>query len=212
MEEVLVDALPYIDQEYDDPIFREAALQLIEEETKQYRPTKNYLEYLPTTKTQFESPLLKVEMERLVARQPMETLSMKRYELPQPGAAQKNDVGAWLECVNNSVAQLEHQSGRIINLELLSQYGSNEWKIHNEQLSRMLDRETALLRSIKNEIQEVNWLRKTEQTQIGTQLSDLGHHWTTLVHKNFDIEKACVQIKVELHQQQTEKRGIQLDS
>ena len=24
MEEVLVDALPYIDQEYDDPIFREA--------------------------------------------------------------------------------------------------------------------------------------------------------------------------------------------
>ena len=54
------------------------ALQLIEEEAKQYRPTKNYLEYLPTTKTQFESPLLKVEMERLVARQPMETLSMKR--------------------------------------------------------------------------------------------------------------------------------------
>ena len=53
-------------------------MRFIEEETKRYRPTKNYLEYLPMPKSTFESPLLRLEMERLSARQPMEVLSMKR--------------------------------------------------------------------------------------------------------------------------------------
>ena len=35
-----------------------------------------------------------------------------RYELPQPGAAQKNDIGAWQESMDNSMAQLEHQANR----------------------------------------------------------------------------------------------------
>ena len=35
-----------------------------------------------------------------------------RYELPQPSAAQKNDVGAWQDSVSNSCAQLEHQNER----------------------------------------------------------------------------------------------------
>ena len=35
-----------------------------------------------------------------------------RYELPQPGTAQKNDLAAWQEAVDNSMAQLEHQVGR----------------------------------------------------------------------------------------------------
>ena len=41
---VVVDALPYIDLGYDEPGLREAALALVEEETRRYRPTKNYLE------------------------------------------------------------------------------------------------------------------------------------------------------------------------
>ena len=42
----------------------------------------------------------------------MDCLFVYRYELPQPGATQKNDVGAWQDYVNNSCAQLEHQNGR----------------------------------------------------------------------------------------------------
>ena len=41
---VVGDALPYIDLGYDEPGVREAALALVEEETRRYRPTKNYLE------------------------------------------------------------------------------------------------------------------------------------------------------------------------
>lgn len=57
--------------------------------------------------------------------------SLWRYELPAPTSGQKNDITAWQECVNNSMAQLEHQAVRIENLELMSQYGTNAWKVYN---------------------------------------------------------------------------------
>ena len=83
--QVIVDALPYIDQGYDEPGVREAALALVEEETRTYRPTKNYLDHLPPINlSSFETDLMKTEFERLNSRQPMDTLSMKRYELPPP--------------------------------------------------------------------------------------------------------------------------------
>lgn len=37
--------------------------------------------------------------------------------------------------MNNSMAQLEHQAVRIENLELMSQYGTNAWKVFNEYVS-----------------------------------------------------------------------------
>ena len=127
--EVIVDALPYIDHGYDEPGVREAALAMVEEETRKYRPTKNYLgestdhmvsnasgiqfdlilllDRLPALNlTTFETDLMKVEFERLAGRQPMETLSMKRYELPTPPPGKMTDIQAWLECVDNSSAQL----------------------------------------------------------------------------------------------------------
>ena len=110
---VVVDALPYIDLGYDEPGVREAALALVDEETRRYRPTKNYLEHLPGLNlTAFETSLLRSELDRVASRQPMETLSMKRYELPTPPAGKMTDIAAWNECVDNSMAQLEHQRTR----------------------------------------------------------------------------------------------------
>ncbi|ELK13605.1 Traf2 and NCK-interacting protein kinase [Pteropus alecto] len=80
------------------------------------------------------------EFERLAARQPIELLSVKQYKLPAPSSGQKNDITAWQECVNNSMAQLEHQAVRIENLELISQHGCNAWKVHNENLIHMIER------------------------------------------------------------------------
>lgn len=60
------------------------------------------------------------------------SIHLLRYELPAPSSGQKNDITAWQECVNNSMAQLEHQAVRIENLELMSQYGTNGWKAYNE--------------------------------------------------------------------------------
>lgn len=56
-------------------------LAMVEEETRRYRPTKNYLEHLPPLKLhEFETDILRAELERLQARTPMDMISMKRLD------------------------------------------------------------------------------------------------------------------------------------
>lgn len=57
---------------------------------------------------------MRSEFERMQQRQPMDVLSMKRYELPPPPAGKMTDIAAWTECVENSMAQLEHQATRLV--------------------------------------------------------------------------------------------------
>ncbi|KAG8517648.1 Pre-mRNA-splicing factor SPF27 [Galemys pyrenaicus] len=172
--EVVVDALPYFDQGYEAPGVREAAAALVEEETRRYRPTKNYLSYLTAPDySAFETDIMRNEFERLAARQPIELLSMKRYELPAPSSGQKNDITAWQECVNNSMAQLEHQAVRIENLELMSQHGCNAWKVYNENLVHMIEH-------AQKELQKLSWV--------------------SLVSKNYEIERTIVQLENEVFQ------------
>ncbi|XP_069612220.1 pre-mRNA-splicing factor SPF27 isoform X3 [Ranitomeya imitator] len=182
--DVVVDALPYFDQGYDAAGVREAAAALVEEETRRYRPTKNYLSYLPTPDfAAFETEIMRNEFERLSARQPLELLSMKRYELPAPSSGQRNDITAWQECVNNSMAQLEHQAVRIENLEIMSQHGCNAWRVYNEK-----------------RIQDLNWQRKNSQLTSGAKLREMESTWVSLVSKNYEIERAIVQLENEINQ------------
>lgn len=58
--------------------------------------------------------MMRTEFDRLQQRLPMETMSMKRYELPPPPAGKLTDMSAWNECLENSMAQLEHQATRYI--------------------------------------------------------------------------------------------------
>jgi len=197
-QEVVVDALPYIDHGYDEPGVREAALAMVEDETRRYRPTKNYLEHLPALNLgSFETPLMKKEYDRLASRQPMDTLSMKRYELPTPPAGKMTDFQAWTECVDNSTAQLEHQRTRILNLELMLEYGGQSWKIYNDVLQELLNRVQSQLNDVKKEIQEVNWARKNQQTQVGDKLKQLESDWVGLVSKNYEIEQAILNMEYE---------------
>ncbi|XP_067140150.1 pre-mRNA-splicing factor SPF27 [Centruroides vittatus] len=197
--EVVVDALPYIDQGYDEPGVREAVLAMVEEETRRYRPTKNYLEHLPALNMHsFETEIIRNEFERLQARQPMEMLSMKRYELPQPPSGKMTDIAAWTECVDNSMAQLEHQATRIANLELMSKYGCEAWKMYNSILVKMLQQTQKQLQELRKNIQEVNWQRKTTQTEAGEKLRNLEASWVGLVSKNYEIERACAELEEEV--------------
>jgi len=197
--EVIVDALPYIDQGYDDPGVRDAVLSMVEEETRRYRPTKNYLEHLPPLNLHaFETEVIKTEFERLQARQPMDVLSMKRYELPQPPGGKMTDLAAWTECVDNSMAQLEHQATRICNLELMGIYGCETWKSCNAVLVQMVNQTQKQLQDLRKRIMDVNWKRKNAQNTAGEKLKDLESSWVVLVSKNYEIERACVEIDKEI--------------
>ena len=105
------------------------------------------------------------------------------------------DVAAWNECVDNSLAQLEHQRTRIINLELMQDYGSDAWKTYNETLQKLANHMQDNLKDLKKEIQEVNWSRKNKQTQVGEKFKNLESQWVGLVSKNYEIEQAIVQLE-----------------
>ncbi len=180
------------------------ALALVEEETRRYRPTKNYLEPVlpPLNMTAFETPLMKTELDRVGSRMPMDTLSMKRYELPTPPAGKMTDVAAWNECVDNSLAQLEHQRTRIANLDLMQEFGNEAWKSSNEVLQDLANRLQARLKELKKDIQEINWSRKNKQNQVGEKLRNLETQWVGLVSKNYEIEQAVVLMEASLPAEQ----------
>lgn len=102
---------------------------MVEEETRRYRPTKNYLENMPISQTNiFETDLIRNEFERLQNRLPMEVLSMKRYELPPPIPGKMSDLVAWNDSAENSYAQLEHQATRYIYAYFILEYSLNSFK------------------------------------------------------------------------------------
>ncbi|XP_016145994.1 pre-mRNA-splicing factor SPF27-like [Sinocyclocheilus grahami] len=147
--DVFVDALPYFDQGYDAPGVREAAAALVEEETRRYRPTKNYLSYLPTPDfSAFETEIMRNEFERLSARQPMELLSMKR----------------------------------------------------NSNLALMIENAQKELQKARKQIQDLNWQRKNDQLAGGAKLRELESNWVSLVSKNYEIERAIIQLENEVAQ------------
>lgn len=98
-----------------------------------------------------------------------------RYELPPPPQNKLSDPNAWFECVENSYAQLEHQAARIVNLEIMSEYGSNAWRLFIQILKTMLDEAEKQLDRITRQIQAVNLNRKSEQTMTGEKLKSLEH-------------------------------------
>ncbi|XP_049630215.1 pre-mRNA-splicing factor SPF27-like [Suncus etruscus] len=66
--ELVVDALPYFDPGYETPGVCEVSAALVEEETRRYRPTKNYLSYLTAPDySAFETDIMRNEFERLAA-------------------------------------------------------------------------------------------------------------------------------------------------
>lgn len=165
---------------------------MVEEECRRYRPTKNYLEILPPLNvTAFETPMMHTEFERLQNRQPMETMSMKRYELPPPPSGKLNEVGAWNECVENSQAQLEHQAVRVLNLQLMLQYCCPTWQRYLQTLQDCEQIASKRVADLKQQLQEVNWQRKSLQTKGGDQLRGLEAKWVALVSRNYEIEQAC---------------------
>lgn len=169
---------------------------MVEEECRRYRPTKNYLDHLPLpASSPFETPLMINEFERIQNRLPMETLSMKRYELPPPPSGKLSEVSAWQESIENSMAQLEHQWVRSLNLELMLDYGTEAWKSYLEVFTAMQAKAQLQLQQLKKDMQDINWQRKQAQTQAGEKLRALEAHWVLLVSKNYEIETECVELE-----------------
>lgn len=195
---VLVDALPYIDAQYNDAKMKAQVDALIREEMRTFRPERDYLEQWPMYEPTFDSnPLLQAEWIRVCSEAPMSKMDTQRYLLEPPPPSMQDDPAAWKRAVENAKAQLENQATRLGNLELLQAHGAKLWVAHLNQLevaSRALEREE---RSLAEQIAALNRKRKAEQLGAAPELARLEREWVTGVKKNLEVEAQCLKLEAE---------------
>jgi pre-mRNA-splicing factor SPF27 len=110
---------------------------------------------------------LKEELKKASEGQTTSAIDTGRFRLdpPKPLTNPDEQVASWKSAVNNSRAQLEHQQSRLLNLELINQFGANAWKLHNFQLEAEVKRLQEELQRRKQEIQDLNKQRKLDQVR-----------------------------------------------
>lgn len=57
----------------------------------------------------------------------------------------------------------------------------------------------------RRQIQEINWQRKSSQTNAGEQLKLLEQSWVGLVSKNYEIERACINLEAGIAEREAER-------
>jgi len=192
-----IDALPYVDSQYNNPAVKRQVDALVEAELKTFAP-RDYLEHLPLREPDFEAhPILQSEWLRVCAEQPMPQMDTSRYQLDPPPANKQSSVPAWERAVANAQAQLEHQSTRLENLELLQKHGANLWRVHLNALEAANGRLEGEQAELVAQIAELNRKRKADQVEVGPKLARLESDWVNAVKKNLQIEGHVSVMKAE---------------
>lgn len=194
----MVDALPYVDKEYNDPSMRAQVHALIQAEMQAFKPEKDYLEPWPMHEPTFEAnPMLQAEWIRVCSEAPMPKIDTSRYQLDPPPPGLTKDPAAWQRAIENAQAQLENQGTRLGNLELLQQHGAKLWLASLNQTdaaSKALAREDAALAA---SIEAINRKRKADQLGAAPHLARLEAEWVSGVKKNLEIASQVLKLEAE---------------
>lgn len=209
----VLDALPYIDAQYSDETMRDEVDKLISAEMG--RSTKSPEEYLNERGLHRPdltmSDLVEKEFARIESGKPQVPVNMSRYKVEPPPEEDKNNLQAWRAAVDNAFAQVQANKLRVTNLELSNKFGPNAWKLHAEQLQTLNTGLEEDIQEVKQEIENINRKRKSDQTKAGSKLDHLAQKWATTVQKTNELEGVCYMLQKEVKKlrKQAVKKGLE---
>eukprot|EP01091_Cochliopodium_minus_P017175 TRINITY_DN6656_c0_g1_i1.p1 TRINITY_DN6656_c0_g1~~TRINITY_DN6656_c0_g1_i1.p1 ORF type:complete len:218 (-),score=57.49 TRINITY_DN6656_c0_g1_i1:24-635(-) len=186
------DSLPYVDVV--DPNDLKIAENLVNEEMKRFRPSKDYLSEYPNINLNFENTVfLSNEFERLKSGKVNDNSYDFQRLLKEPNERAKDEE--WENSIKNAKANYEHQQLRIINLELLNSYGKNSW-LHYLQYLQNYKKTLALqLEEFNQEITIVNRKRKIEQDKFSDNYKIQQQRLNEVNTNNIIVKEACEKLE-----------------
>ncbi|CAN6925592.1 unnamed protein product, partial [Brassica oleracea] len=213
----VIDALPYIDDDYGNPLIKAEVDRLVEEEMRRSsrKPADFLKELPPLPKFDFENcPVLAKEYERVRAGKPPVRIDFEsRYKLELPPASKKNDDAAWKQYLQKNQRSLQQKMIELENLEMMSKQGPELWRQNNHRLEVFLTRMQKLAQEQNEEIEKVNRERKYHQQTTAYELNALSQEWRQLCLKNMEIQSACVvlETKIDAFKKEAAERGWNLE-
>ena len=90
---------------------------------------------------------------------------------------------------------ISRQSLRLMNLQLMKQYGPNQWRLYLNGLEQLNADYSAELNTLNQKIEEINRKRKTEQEEAAPKLARMEAEWVAGVKKNMEIEAECTRLE-----------------
>ncbi|KAF4318293.1 hypothetical protein JM18_007059 [Phytophthora kernoviae] len=191
----LIDSLGYVDTEYNSPQSQQTVQQLIRAEMATFAPPKDkYLDYLPDYSPSFGGRTrLQTEFKRVAANVPLNAIDMNRYQVKEPSGKQAKDLQAWEEAVKQLEVAVEHQSNRVMNLELQHAYGTKLAKVRAAVVDGVKAHYERVVKETKAESDKINLLRQQEQARNAAKLQNYQHRYNELLAKNAAIKRASAQ-------------------
>ncbi|CAG8594631.1 8484_t:CDS:2 [Gigaspora rosea] len=186
---VLIDSLPYFDQEIDYEGMRAKVDKLVEQKMRK-RPSQSKRDYASHFPSNFE--LFKVKYQRVQQGKPITEMDTSRYKLIE--LDDKKGEESWKKAVDNSNAQ----NHRYLFIPNNSKIWENAWKLHNYQLEHELQQLQRTLEDYRQKILELSKQRKAEQSN-----RSIKNKWTELIGQSLQLEVTCAPLETEIQQLKT---------